>query len=95
LEFKSLSRAKIKVGIYHFYGDGVDQATKIPIKWDYRFFESIKYGVNIYFSPKDWNSGPNAPMVYYNNEKLDENGEMEEQVFVKSSDFIDGSFVKE
>ncbi len=97
LEFKPLNRAKIKVGVYHFYDNNSDDpVNRIPIKWDYRFFESIKYGANVYFSPRGWNSGPDTPMVYHNDEKLDENGEMEEQVFIKSSDFNgDGTFIVE
>lgn len=74
LKYKTLHRVTLDIGIH----DSKDYWRKIP--YDYRFFENIKYGANIYFSPKEWNSGPDTPIAYYN---IEDDGEYSQNIFMK------------
>lgn len=39
------------------------------LNWFFKFTENIKYGVNVYFAPKNWNQGPDTPITSFNLEK--------------------------
>ena len=39
------------------------------LDWSFKFKENIKYGVNLYFAPPNWNCGPDKPISHWQREQ--------------------------